>query len=290
MTQEFREQFIPTADGLTLYARDYPAQEPVTGLPVLCLHGLTRNSKDFEVVAPRIAALGRRVIALDVRGRGRSDRDPQPARYMPPTYAQDVLQVLERLAIPRAVFLGTSMGGLITMIVAAAAQPRVAAVILNDVGPQLNPAAVARIAGYVGKVDPVADWEAAAETIRGINAPAFPDRDMDFWRAFARRTFRDLPDGRVALDYDPAIAFPFAQPSGAAPADIGPLFAQGLGPVPTLVVRGSLSDLLTPDGVAAMRALKPDLEVAEVPGVGHAPMLDEPEAWEAIIGFLAKAE
>lgn len=288
MAGDWIERFAPTPDGLSLFLRDYAPLEPGMGLPVLCLHGLTRNGRDFEAVAPRMAALGRRVLTLDVRGRGRSDRDPEPLRYNPATYAGDVIAVLDHLQIPKAVFVGTSMGGLITMIVAALAKERVAAAVLNDVGPQLNPAAIARIMDYVGKTAAFPSWDAAAAGVRAINEPAFPGRDHAFWLAFARRTCAEQPDGSVAFDYDPAIAEPFKQPQGAAPADADALFQAGLGPIPTLLVRGALSDLILPEGVAAMRALKPDLDVVEVATVGHAPMLDEPEAWEALLGFLAR--
>lgn len=286
---DYLERFVPTQDGLTLFLRDYPAQQPTTGLPVLCLHGLTRNSKDFEPIAGRMAALGRRVLAMDVRGRGRSDYDPQPARYQPPVYALDVIAALDRLEIPRAVFIGTSMGGLITMLVAAGRPGRVAAAVLNDVGPWLNPAALMRIAAYIGKTDPQPNWAAAAAVIRGINEVAFPGKDEQFWLDFARRTWKQLPDGRIGLDYDPAIAIPFSQPQGAAPMDIAAVFKQGLGPIQTLLVRGALSDLILPEGLAAMREAKPDLEIVDVPGVGHAPILNEPVAWDALIDFLAKS-
>jgi pimeloyl-ACP methyl ester carboxylesterase len=250
---------------------------------------LTRNSKDFETVAPRLAALGRRVLALDVRGRGRSDYDPDPMRYAVPTYVQDVLGLLDALGLERAVFVGTSMGGLITMLLGALYPGRIAAAVLNDVGPELNPAAIARISGYIGKTQPVADWAAAAAATKAIGEAAFPNKDDAFWLAFAQRCWKEQPDGRIALDYDPMIAVPFGLPDGPAPPDLKPVFQAALGAVPTLLVRGALSDLILPEHVAAMRALKPDLSVIEVPGVGHAPMLDEPEAMDALVDFLARA-
>ena len=140
----FEERVVATVDGLALYARDYPPLFPETGLPVICMHGLTRNSRDFETVAPRIAALGRRVVAPDMRGRGRSANDPDPAHYVPAVYAQDVLKLMDALSIPRAVFIGTSMGGLVSMVLATMAPDRIAASILNDVGPKLNPAGLSR--------------------------------------------------------------------------------------------------------------------------------------------------
>ncbi|MBL8551086.1 MAG: alpha/beta hydrolase [Hyphomonadaceae bacterium] len=289
--ERFAERTVRTADGLSIRVRDYPAIEPATGLPVFCLHGLTRNSKDFELVAPRIAALGRRTLAWDTRGRGASDRDADPARYNPMVYAQDLIAALDEMAVERAVFIGTSMGGLITMTLAALAPQRIAAAVLNDVGPVLDPAGLARIGGYVGATGKVATWEEAAERVRGVNAVAFPHADQDFWARFARRVFRQNPDGSIELDYDPAISLAFKPTEdGAAPAppDMKPIFQALAAAGPVLVVRGAVSDLLAPEGVLAMRALDEDLESVEVPNVGHAPTLEEPAAWDAVLNFLAR--
>lgn len=277
------EHIVRSADGLALFVREYAPDDPCLGLPVICLHGLTRNSADFELVAPRIAALGRRTIAVDVRGRGRSDWDSQPARYTPLTYAQDAVRVLDQLKIERAVWLGTSMGGLITMVVAATAPDRVEAAILNDIGPVIDPRGIARIMSYVGKSEPRATWEDAAAAVMTLQGHAFPGVDADFWMTFAKRTYRKRADGRLELDYDPAIAQPA---TGPAP-DMRPIF-KALEDTPTLVLRGSLSDILAREGVAEMAAIKADLEVAEVPNVGHAPTLEEPSAWLPIVDFLAR--
>jgi pimeloyl-ACP methyl ester carboxylesterase len=295
--ERFAERTVRTPDGLSLKVRDYPAAEPATGLPVFCLHGLTRNSKDFEVVAPRIAALGRRTIAWDTRGRGRSDRDPEPARYNAAIYAQDAVATLDEMAIDRAVFIGTSMGGLIMMALAAMAPQRIAASVLNDVGPEIDPAGLARIGSYVGKAGKAETWEAAAAVLRGINEVAFPNEDSSFWMRFARRTFRQNPDGSLEPDYDPAIAQAFqpppppaeGAPASAAPApDLRPFFQALAAAGPMLVVRGAASDILSPAGLATMRELKPDLDVIEVAGIGHAPTLEEPAAWDGLINFLAR--
>lgn len=288
----FEERIVGTVDGLSLYARDYPPLLPETGLPVICLHGLTRNSRDFEVIAPRIAALGRRVIVPDMRGRGQSANDPDPAHYVPAVYAQDVLALLDKLGIAKAVFVGTSMGGLITMVLAAIAPDRIAASVLNDIGPKVNPAGITRIASYVGQVQPVGSWAEAAEAVRATNGTAFPERldDQHFWLAFARRTFRARDDGRFELDYDPHIALAFADfDEDAPPADLSPLFI-ALAQKPMLSIRGALSDLFGADSVEMMRGLKPDMDVATIENIGHAPMLDEPEAWDAVLGFLAKVD
>ncbi|MBI1188470.1 MAG: alpha/beta fold hydrolase [Alphaproteobacteria bacterium] len=278
---------MKSADGLSLYVRDYAPVAPETGLPVFCLHGLTRNAADFELVAPRIAALGRRTLAWDTRGRGRSDRDPEPARYNGAIYAQDVIRVLDELGVERCVFLGTSMGALITMILTTLAPQRIAAAILNDLGPVIDPSGLARIAGYVGKTGAVSSWEGAAAAVRAVNGDAFPDADDAFWTRFARRTFRETDRGVLEPDYDPAIANALAAPGEGAPApDLSPLF-KALAAAPILVIRGATSDILSAEGVAAMRALKSDVVVVEVPRIGHAPTLEEPEAFDAIVDFLA---
>lgn len=285
----FEERIVATVDGLALYARDYAPLAPETGLPVICLHGLTRNAKDFEIVAPRIAACGRRVIAPDMRGRGQSANDPDPAHYVPAVYAQDVSALMDKLGIERAVFVGTSMGGIISMLLAALAPERVASVVLNDVGHKLDPAGLSRIGGYVGRTQPVRSWAEAAAAVRAIAGAIYPSRldDEAFWLAFAKRTFRERADGMIETDYDPHIALALADTRDAPPTDMTPLF-MAVARKPVLLLRGALSDLLSPAIVGEMRALKPDLETVEVEGVGHAPMLDEPDAWDAVLGFLAK--
>ncbi|MGE0532214.1 MAG: alpha/beta fold hydrolase [Hyphomonadaceae bacterium] len=288
----YEERIIRTIDDLTLYARDYPPLAPQTGAPVICLHGLTRNSRDFEIIAPRIAALGRRVIVPDMRGRGQSANDPDPAHYVPAVYAQDVVKLMDDLGVPKAVFIGTSMGGLITLVIAATAPDRIAASVLNDVGPQVNTSGLTRIASYVGNVQPVATLQEAAAAVRSTNGSAFPDKldDDAFWLAFARRTFRVRDDGQFELDYDPLIALAFADFDADAPApDLMPYF-QALANKPVLSVRGEHSDILTAEGAERMRNASERVEAITVQGRGHAPALDEPDAWDAILDFLARVE
>ena len=283
----FSERRWVTPDGLGLYARNYEAKGGELGLPVLCLHGFTRNSRDFEELAPVIAASGRRVVAMDMRGRGESDRDPKPANYHPKIYARDVLGFLAALGIPRAVFLGTSMGGLITLTVALLRPTAIAAAILNDVGPAVDPAGIARIQSYAGRLPPVRSWQDAVDQIRSVNQAALPAYGPDDWQHMARRTFRDGPQGPV-LDYDPAIA---SAPAGNAKfASLIAWFAfwRLARRAPTLLVRGEHSDILTARIAAKMQRKAPSLQVAVVPGVGHAPTLAEPEALAAIQAFLAE--
>lgn len=273
------------SDGLVLYARDYAGGDGEARLPVICLHGLTRNSKDFADIAPRIAATGRRVIVPDVRGRGLSARDPDPANYQPKTYARDVLGLMDGLGVGRAIFLGTSMGGLVTMVIAAARSKAVAAAILNDVGPEIAPGGVTRIMGYTGKNPAVRNWDEAADYLRRINGAAHPDFAERDWRAMAERTFRDGPDG-PELDYDPMISSALSTPGRMIALVAGLLFRRLARRRPALLLRGELSDVITADISGRMQRAAPSLQVVVVPGVGHAPTLDEPVAVDAIAQFL----
>ena len=283
----FSERRWTSTDGLSLFARDYPGTDGPANLPVIAIHGLTRNSADFDAIAPLIARGGRRVLALDVRGRGRSDRASDPMTYQPPVYARDVLALLEQAGIERAVFLGTSMGGLITMALAAMKTRVVAAAILNDIGPQVSPEGLARIAAYSGQPVDTPDWAAAAAYAKRINAVALPHYTDADWEAFARRTFREGTEGAPVLDYDPDIAAPIRAAGAKALApNLWPYFRRLARKRPTLLIRGATSDLLGADIAARMQKAAPDMRYAEVPGVGHAPMLDEPEARAAIFEFL----
>lgn len=277
----YRDGYLVVNDGLRLHYRDYrgPAHKP----PLLCLHGLTRNSRDFAAFAERHSPRWR-VIALDFRGRGLSEYDPLPARYTPVTYVGDVVQLLDALDIPRAVFVGTSLGGLVTMAMAVTAPQRIAASILNDVGPELTAAGLDRIRTYVGKDARFATWDEAAEAIAATQRSAFPNYRRDDWLAMARRNCRER-DGEILFDYDMSIALPFEVQGPAPKIDLWPLF-QALGQKPLLVVRGEISDLLSADALEKMHEVAPDMRSVTVPGLGHAPMLDEPEAAAAIDSFL----
>lgn len=274
----FNARHWTSLDGLSLHYRDYDGSSERP--PILCLHGLTRNSRDFAEFAGRYA--GRwRVIVPDFRGRGRSDRDPQPARYLPTTYAADVLQLLDELGIGRAVFVGTSLGGIVTMLVAATQPQRIAGTVLNDIGPDLDQRGLDRIRSYVGTPVRFRDWDAAADYLAQVNRGLPASRGHDDWLRAARRVCRE-DGGAVVFDYDMAIAEPFNQRNdGAASFDMWPLYRK-LDGAPLLIVRGELSDLFSASTAQAMVKGHPDAELVTVPGVGHAPELDEPEAAAAI--------
>jgi pimeloyl-ACP methyl ester carboxylesterase len=274
--------------GLSLYARDYAGSGGRARCPVVCIHGLTRNSADFEEAAPWIAAQGRRVIAVDIRGRGRSERDPDPRRYNPAVYASDVLTLLDEAGIARAVFVGTSMGGIITMAIAMKRLRAISAAVLNDVGPMISMAGLNRIKGYVGKGRPVETWDDAAAYIKAINEVAFPHNTTADWHVWAKRTFREDDAGRITLDYDPRIAAS-VQSAKLKPTSVMAklLYRRLARNRPVLLIRGGNSDIVGPAEAQYMRQAAPDLEYAEVPGVGHAPMLTEPAAQAALASFLA---
>jgi pimeloyl-ACP methyl ester carboxylesterase len=277
----YRDSYFTVSDGLKLHYRDYPG--PAGRPPLLCLPGLTRNARDFAALAERHSPQFR-VIALEFRGRGLSDYDPLPARYNPLVYVRDVIELLDGLAIPQAIFVGTSLGGLVTMSTAAIAPQRIAAAILNDVGPELGQVGLDLIQDYVGKGQRFASWEQAAEGIAAAQGPAFPDYGPADWLATARRNCRE-DDGEIVFDYDMAIADAFVTAGPTPKIDMWPLFA-ALATKPLLVVHGALSELLSAETVRKMRAAAPRARFVDVASVGHAPMLDEPEAAAAIDAFL----
>lgn len=272
--------FYQSNDGLRLYARDYPgpsAEAPV----ILCLPGLTRNSKDFAALANDFQRT-HRVICPDQRGRGRSARDPDAMRYRPDQYAHDMLTLLNVLEIQVVVAIGTSLGGLMAILMMASNPQRIRAAVLNDIGPEIDPHGVARIAGYVGKTAAPDDWEGAVSQTAHTNGEAFPDFTDSDWRAMARDLY--IQESRApVLDYDPAIAQGLA--SGSATPNLWPLF-DSLREKPMLVIRGEISDILSAATLAEMSRRLPRLVSTNIPERGHAPTLNEPDARAAIEKFL----
>lgn len=281
----FTEKQFVAPDGLQIYYRDYDDAQS-KAVPVLCLAGLTRNSRDFAALATRLST-GRRVICMDYRGRGRSGYDTNPQHYVPPTYVSDVLGLLAATGLQQVVVIGTSLGGIIAMALAAAAPAMLAGVVLNDIGPVLMESGRVRIATYVGEDVRCASYAEAGARLRAQFHGAYPDLTTDQWTDFARNLFvEDAERGNLRLDYDLALAIPLKEQATQPVPDLWPLFA-ALGSIPTLAIRGALSDVLAADTFDRMAAEKPDLIRVTVPNRGHVPLLDEPECVRAINTFLA---
>jgi len=284
---DFEDFWMTAQDGVRLHARDYG--NDAAPFTVLCLHGLSRNAADFEdlaeVLAPRY-----RVVVMEQRGRGESGWDPVPANYHLGTYVRDTTDLLNALGLNDVAVIGTSMGGLMGMAMGSATPERFRGIVLNDIGPVVEAAGLARIQGYVGRGEPVGSWADAVAAVRAISEVAFPDLDDAEWEAFARRLYRQRDDGRLELAYDPAIAEPMNADTGAAvPPDLWSLF-DGLSSLPLLVIRGALSDILSAATVQEMARRHPRLRHVDVPQRGHAPLLSEPAALDAIEGFLSDLE
>ena len=281
---EYSDCYWQSRDGLKLHYRDYPgrADRP----PLVCMPGLTRNARDFENLARRLAGEWR-VICVEMRGRGESGYAKDSATYNPLQYVEDMAELFAQAGIERFVAFGTSLGGLMTMVMALTMGDRIAGALLNDVGPELDPEGLARIGTYVGQGRTFPTWMHAARAVEETQAPAYPDYDITDWLAMAKRLMTVSGNGRIVFDYDMKIAEPFAQPGGAAPPDLWPC-VDALKGRPVLLLRGELSDLLAPATLNAMLARLPDAEAVTVPRVGHAPTLDEPIVAEAIDRLLAR--
>lgn len=283
---DFVNRFWISRDGLKLHYRDYagPDGRPV----VLCLPGLTRNARDFSHVAERLA--GRwRVICPDLRGRGESAYAKDSATYTPLQYADDLDALFKQAELGPAVFMGTSLGGLLTMITALTHPGRVAAALLNDVGPELEAAGLERIRGYVGQGRSFPTWVHAARALEDSQAVAFPDYQIADWLDMAKRCMVVGSNGRIVFDYDMKIAEPIAQPASADSASLWPALA-ALAGKPVALLRGGLSDILAPEVHLRMAQMLPGSDAVTVPDVGHAPVLNEAEAMAAIDRLLARVE
>ena len=268
-------------DGLTLHYRDYPGPGD-SNFPVICLPGLLRNARDFEDLAPHLAQRSR-VLCPDFRGRGASDYAPDPMSYVPNSYVRDLDMLFDALGLCEAMLVGTSLGGLVATVFSALRPERVSGIVLTDVGPDVDPAGLARIATYVGKVPTIATWQDAARAIALLDETIYPGFGEQEWLCLAKRRYVEDADGRVRLDYDLAIAQAFPLP--ATTPDTWPFFAQLRG-IPMLVLRGALSDILASATVERMQSVVPEMRVVDVPGRGHVPLLNEPVALAAIDAFL----
>jgi pimeloyl-ACP methyl ester carboxylesterase len=278
----YEDLFYQSEDGLTLYARDYPA--PASGAQcVLLMHGLSRNSRDFEALAERLSKRYR-VLVAEQRGRGKSDWDADPTRYAIPQYVRDMFALLKAANVSRVATVGTSMGGLMAMVMNSAMPGVFSHVVLNDIGPELCDEGLNRIKGYVGQGEPVTSWAEAVAYNRRINEVAFPTLSDEGWEQFARQIFKEV-NGVPVLDYDPRISEAVnADDSDAVPPNLWPVFDL-LAQQPLMLIRGALSDLLDTRITAEMKRRVPAMAYLEVADVGHAPMLKDEAVIAAIEAF-----
>jgi pimeloyl-ACP methyl ester carboxylesterase len=284
LTPSYAENFWLSHDGLKLYARVYPGPKP-SARSVLCLHGLTRNSRDFEDLAPHLQHRYR-VIVPDVRGRGLSARDPNPQNYQPAIYLQDILALLDSVDAQRVAVIGTSMGGLLAMMMAVGSRDRVSGVVLNDMGPEVDPAGLERIKGYAGRLPPPKNWDDAVAQTQTIFGSAWPNLSAERWSALTRRGYREDEKGALNVDADPMIG-EMLRAAPSATANLWP-FWKALRGMPMLAIRGAQSDILSAATFAKMKAENPELTQLEVAERGHVPLLDEPECVAAIDVFLTQ--
>lgn len=281
MQKQYQDGFWSSRDGLQLHYRDYPgrADRP----PLLCVPGLTRNARDFAHVAERLAGEWR-VICVDLRGRGDSAHARDPMTYLPAIYLQDLEDLIGTLALHRIVMLGTSLGGLLTMMMAAAHPGRLAGALLNDVGPAIEQAGLQRIVATIEKSGSWPSWVHAGRAASEIYSAAHPHYDLNQWITLAKRLYRLTQQGRIVQDYDSKITVPMRQP--AEVVDLWPLF-DALADVPTTILRGALSDILTPATATEMTRRLRHGRLVTIADTGHPPELDEPDAIAAIDALLA---
>ena len=272
-------------DKLKLFYRDYcPTIGEKSAFAILCMHGLTRNSRDFEDLAVHLAAQYR-VLAADFRGRGYSAYDQNHRNYHSETYVDDMIALLDHADVEHTVLIGTSLGGLVSMVLAHRLGHRVAGVILNDIGPEISPIGLARIQAYVARATPVTNWAEAVVQLKNIYEVAWPGLSDEKWETLVHRSYREDYEGVPRLDMDPMIGKTIRESKPQAENPWG-LFS-GLAHIPTLVFQGANSDILTDDIVAKMQSHNANLQHVRVPDRGHVPLLDEPQCVEAIDAFLA---
>lgn len=281
---DYKDKYWNSADGeIKLHYRDYAG--PHEGPPIICLPGLTRNARDFEPVANRYAG-DWRVLSVEFRGRGLSGWDPRPERYEPATYAADVLKLLDQLGLADAVFVGTSLGGIVTMLLSATDGERIAGALINDIAPELHEPGIERIRGYVGQQPVYESYAVAAAALSERIGDIYPRWDKAQWEVFARRLMREV-EGGVQFDYDPRIADNIVKGADEASMDAWHLLG-GLAEVPVTILRGERSDLFTREMADRMVSELPKAELVTIPDVGHAPSFDEAESLAALDRLLER--
>jgi pimeloyl-ACP methyl ester carboxylesterase len=270
----YRERSYLSQDGLRLYFRDYGDLRS-TRTPVLCIPGLTRNSKDFHHLANRLGSQ-RRVLCLDLRGRGRSDYDTDWRHYVPTVYLNDIRHLLALTDIPQVIIVGTSLGGLLAMAIGIAFPTALAGAVINDVGPDIRKQGLDKIMEYIRNFEPVSGWTEGADYLRRHFSPLSLETEAE-WLEFAHNSFRKGADGKLHFDWDPAIL----KPLGGDLPDLWPIY-RSLTRLPLVLLRGGVSQVLTSETFARMREEHPGAITVEIPGVGHAPTLREPPVEKAI--------
>ena len=286
---KYQDLWYTSNDGLRLYARDYSASlaKNTKAKTILCMHGLTRNSTDFEDICNEFSDRYR-LIVVDQRGRGFSDYDPNPENYNPLIYVQDMFLLLEQLELSTVILMGTSMGGIMAMMMAAMKPEMVESLIINDIGPEIAKPGLDRLKKHMGKSAVINNWEDAVKQTALVNSIAFPEADDQFWLRFAKRLYREDENGSPVKACDPNIAVPLMNKSddNIAPP-LWPVYEQIIDK-PILLIRGELSDIIDIECVQKMKQMKPDLEILEIPNVGHAPLLNEANVESTISNFLSK--
>lgn len=280
----YKDYWFRSTDGLQLYARDYRHQNPRA--TVLCIPGLTRNAADFTQLCEHLAA-DFRVLAVDLRGRGQSDYDSNPNNYHPGTYVQDIITLLEAEALSSVILIGTSLGGLVSMLLTALHPQRVAAVVLNDIGPEVNTIGLEAVKQYISNPPPVNTWADAVASTRQSLGREYPDFSDQEWIDYTQNLFRENEQGQPVLDYDSHIADVIQQSDdNAVPANLWQAF-ETMKAVPQLLIRGQRSYILSPQCVEKMQQINPSMHFVEVPRCGHVPLLTEAVSLAAIDGLLA---
>lgn len=289
--QAFRDIFFTSEDGLRLHARDYPAATGVEArLPVICLPGLSRNARDFHQLALMLAhspTAPRRVIAVDYRGRGLSQYDPNPANYNVMMECKDVIALCDTLGVKQCLFIGTSRGGLILHIMTALRPDLIAATILNDIGPEIEVQGLMEIRDYLGRRSTFSSFEEAAEALTAIHGATFPTLDPADWLDMAHALYTER-DGSVVADYDPALndqlgAIDFSKPLPT----LWPQF-EGLAEKPILIVRGQHSNLFSAQTLQAMAENRASVIAQTAEGQGHAPLLHRQDVFQPLFAFLSR--
>ncbi|MEH6790792.1 alpha/beta fold hydrolase [Parasphingorhabdus sp.] len=283
--KSYQDIYWESDDGLKLHAWDYPSDSGKT--PVICIPGLTRNARDFQHLGT-IFHGERRILMLDLRGRGASEYAKDSSTYNPRQYVSDVVMLMDEMKIDKAIFIGTSLGGIVTMLLAKTDPQRVAAAVLNDIGPELDQTGLDRIASNVGQGRSFDTWAHAGRDLAENNGDIFPDFTLRDWIVFAKKVYRMNSSGRIKLDYDMKIAEPFSSKGGGSGALWNAL--EHMKEIPTLILRGELSDLFSQKIAEKMLETLDKGELVTVPRVGHAPTLEEPASLDAISQLLHRID